>query len=234
MIWYLRAIAEYANFLGRARRREYWMFALFNWVFLIVAAILDLLFGLNFQGQPYGVIYLVYGVIMLLPGLSVTVRRLHDIGKNGWWVLISLIPFVGAIWLLILLFNNGNAGDNEYGPDPKGGIPDEDRDEVVSSDLILMIIVVWYLVNDFVSFLLSGGLYFFSDVEDQHAAMEMFFNSLPYQYFILLQYFVGMVIPFALAFVVKDSRIKTAVIIVAIIGALVSSYRFYNLLTFMF
>jgi uncharacterized membrane protein YhaH (DUF805 family) len=119
MKWYLKVLKQYADFTGRARRTEYWMFVLFNFIFIIIATILDNILGLTFGALPYGVFYLLYALAVLIPGLAVAVRRLHDIGKSGWMILISLIPIVGAIWLLVLLVTDSNPGENEYGPNPK-------------------------------------------------------------------------------------------------------------------
>ncbi|KMQ59816.1 membrane protein [Chryseobacterium sp. BLS98] len=120
MKWYLKVLKQYADFTGRARRTEYWMFVLFNMIFAIAAAVLDNLLGLKFTPEiPYGFIYLIYGLATFIPGLAVMVRRLHDVDKSGWWFLISLIPIVGTIWLLVLLATDGTPGTNQYGVNPK-------------------------------------------------------------------------------------------------------------------
>jgi len=114
--WYLKVLKKYAVFSGRASRREYWMFFLFNTVFLIVASILDLIiFGIGF-----GPLYILYALAVLIPGLAVLVRRLHDVGKSGWFLFIVLIPIAGPIWILVLTCMDGQPGDNKYGPNPKG------------------------------------------------------------------------------------------------------------------
>lgn len=96
------------------------MYLLFNTIFVIIATLLDNLLGLKFyQDMPYGFIYMVYALATFIPGLAVLVRRLHDVDKSGWWFFISLIPIVGAIWLLILLFTEGTPGTNQYGVNPK-------------------------------------------------------------------------------------------------------------------
>jgi uncharacterized membrane protein YhaH (DUF805 family) len=118
MKYYLQALSNYANFSGRARRAEYWMFILFNILFAFIAMLLDNLTGLASPELGYGVIYGLYGVIMFIPGLAVTVRRLHDVGKSGWMYFIILIPIVGAIWLLVLLLKRGDEKKNEYGDSP--------------------------------------------------------------------------------------------------------------------
>jgi uncharacterized membrane protein YhaH (DUF805 family) len=119
MNWYLQVLKKYAEFGGRARRKEYWMFALFNVIFLIVAIILDNVLGTTIGVLPYGVFYFLYALAVLLPGLAVGVRRLHDVGKSGWMMLIGLIPLIGAIWLLVLVCTDSQVGTNKWGENPK-------------------------------------------------------------------------------------------------------------------
>ncbi len=111
--WYKKVVLEnYANFDGRARRSEYWYFVLANFLISIVLQIIDAVIGLPIFGG-------LYGLAVLIPSIAVAVRRLHDINKSGWWILIALIPLVGAIWLIVLLATNGDQGPNQYGEDPK-------------------------------------------------------------------------------------------------------------------
>jgi len=123
MNYYLKVLKDYATFSGRARRSEYWYFALFNFIFLIVATVIDNVAGTTVGALPYGVFYFLYVAAVLIPGLAVAVRRLHDVGKSGWMILVVLIPFAGAIWLLVLMVTDSNAGDNEYGANPKIATP---------------------------------------------------------------------------------------------------------------
>ncbi|MBC8467736.1 MAG: DUF805 domain-containing protein [Candidatus Marinimicrobia bacterium] len=110
MEWYLKVVRDnYANFNGRASRQEYWMFVLFNIIFAVVAMVVDGVLGLGF------IIYLLYMLAVLIPSIAVFVRRMHDIGKSGWWFFISLIPLIGGIWLLVLLATDGSSEDNNYG-----------------------------------------------------------------------------------------------------------------------
>lgn len=118
MNWYLKVLKNYANFSGRARRKEYWFFILFNAMFAIVAAILDNVLGLAIKDVGYGPFYILYVLATLIPGLAVLVRRLHDIDKSGWYILLGLIPCVGGIILLVFSVTAGDPGENEYGPDP--------------------------------------------------------------------------------------------------------------------
>lgn len=119
MNWYLKVLKQYADFSGRARRKEYWMFVLFNMIFAIVAMILDNVLGIAMEGIGYGPLYGLYVLAMLIPGLAVAVRRLHDVGKSGWMILIALIPLIGTIWLLVLMVTDSNPGENQYGQNPK-------------------------------------------------------------------------------------------------------------------
>lgn len=119
MNWYLHVLKNYAQFNGRARRKEYWMFVLFNIIFAIIAMSLDNLLGFAIAGIGYGPLYGLYTLAVAIPGLAVAVRRLHDVGKSGWMLLIALIPLIGAIWLLVLLVSDSKPGENQYGPNPK-------------------------------------------------------------------------------------------------------------------
>ena len=122
MNWYVHVLKNFGNFSGRARRKEYWMFALINFIISIILGVIDGLINTKFQigpGQSMGIIQLIYSLVVLIPGLAVSVRRLHDINKSGWMLLIAFIPLVGAIWLLVLFATNGTTGENNYGPDPK-------------------------------------------------------------------------------------------------------------------
>jgi uncharacterized membrane protein YhaH (DUF805 family) len=113
MNWYLEVLKKYAVFSGRARRQEYWMFFLFN---LIITFVLGFIEGI--VGGP-GVMGLIYTLALLIPGIAVSVRRLHDTDRSGWWLLIAFVPFIGAIALLLFFVQDGNSGQNEYGEDPK-------------------------------------------------------------------------------------------------------------------
>ena len=119
MNWYLTVLKKYAVFSGRARRKEYWMFVLFNMIFAVVAALLDNLLGTAIENVGYGLFYFLYMLAVLIPSLAVVIRRLHDIGKSGWWIFITFIPLIGSIWLLVLLVTDSQPGVNQYGPNPK-------------------------------------------------------------------------------------------------------------------
>jgi len=126
--WYKKVVFEnYANFKGRARRSEYWYFALANGLIstllVVIGVIIGSVFGDALTGGIIGyVLFGLYALATLLPGLGVVVRRLHDVGKSGWFYLVAFIPFIGGIWILILFCTEGNRGPNQYGPDPKNEI----------------------------------------------------------------------------------------------------------------
>ena len=113
MNWYLKVLKQYAVFSGRAQRKEYWMFYLINF---IIASGIGLIEGL--AGSP-GVFSALYGLAVLIPGSAVSVRRLHDIDRSGWWLLIGLIPLIGIIVLLVFMVQDSKPGDNQYGVNPK-------------------------------------------------------------------------------------------------------------------
>lgn len=113
MEWYLQALQKYAEFNGRARRMEYWMFALFN---MIISLVLGLIEGL--AGGP-GVLAGLYNLAVFIPSIAVSVRRLHDTDRSGWWLLIGLVPLVGVIALLVFMVSDSQPGRNQYGANPK-------------------------------------------------------------------------------------------------------------------
>jgi uncharacterized membrane protein YhaH (DUF805 family) len=117
--WYLEVLKKYAVFNGRARRMEYWYFVLFNIIVLIVLSLIDVLLGTFNIVQGVGLLSGIYSLAVLIPTIAVTVRRLHDIDRTGWWILINLIPLIGTIVLLVFELTPGTPGSNSYGPDPK-------------------------------------------------------------------------------------------------------------------
>lgn len=119
MFWYFEVLRKYADFTGRARRTEYWMYTLFNLLIVIGLSIVDEVAGLNKATEGLSPLSTLYSLAVLIPGLAVIVRRLHDTGKSGWWILIALIPLIGAIVLLVFMVRDGDRGPNKYGLDPK-------------------------------------------------------------------------------------------------------------------
>lgn len=128
MDWMLMPLLRYADFSGRSQRMEYWLFTLFYALVIVVLLGFAILFG-----SPAGeertlaenYFLAVTGLWVLgtiIPSIAVTVRRLHDQDKSGWYYFISFVPYVGGIVMLIFMCLDGTSGPNRYGPDPKGGL----------------------------------------------------------------------------------------------------------------
>jgi uncharacterized membrane protein YhaH (DUF805 family) len=114
MNWYIEVLKKYAVFSGRARRMEYWMFVLFNFIIAIVIGIVE-----GILGSP-AILSMIYSLAVLIPSIAVSMRRLHDIGRTGWWLLIAFVPLIGAVVLLVFMVLDSQPGSNAYGPNPKG------------------------------------------------------------------------------------------------------------------
>jgi uncharacterized membrane protein YhaH (DUF805 family) len=119
MYWYFEALRKYADFSGRARRREYWVFTLISAALNIGLVVADVLIGTYDEESGFGLLSAIYALAFFLPSLAVTVRRLHDTDRSGWWMLIYFAPCVGGIVLLLFLVSDSTPGENRYGPSPK-------------------------------------------------------------------------------------------------------------------
>ena len=141
MKWYLKVIKHYADFSGRARRKELWIFVLLNMIFSNAILAFENVLGITtfdyanatmifdnvfrtatpdlFGGMGFGWFYLTYNLVVLLPSFAVGVRRFHDIGKSGWNYFVGLIPFVGVIILLVWFCKDSQTGENKWGANPK-------------------------------------------------------------------------------------------------------------------
>jgi len=118
MNWYLKAFNKYATFSGRAQRSEYWFYILFYIIGVFTLTIVDFLIGTYNEEVGMGVLGGIFMLVHFLPGLAVSIRRLHDIGKSGWWYLLNLIPLIGPIVIIIFSVLDSEE-DNVYGPNPK-------------------------------------------------------------------------------------------------------------------
>jgi uncharacterized membrane protein YhaH (DUF805 family) len=115
-------LQRYADFSGRSRRMEYWMFFVGYLGAAIIASILDGILGMSGMiGGVYGPLTLLLGLGCIVPSIACMVRRLHDQDKSGWFALLAFIPLLGGLILLVFMFLEGTRGDNQYGPDPKAG-----------------------------------------------------------------------------------------------------------------
>lgn len=119
MNWYLEVLKKYAVFSGRARRKEYWFFILFNIIISLVLGVIDGFTGSYSEAAGLGLLGGIYSLAVLIPGIAVTVRRLHDTGRSGWWFLIVLVPVIGALALLVFMVLDSKPGQNQYGANPK-------------------------------------------------------------------------------------------------------------------
>ena len=134
MEWMLMPLRRYADFSGRSRRKEYWMFALgVIIVYLILAVIGGVLLGAGsamsdgdgagaLMSSPVFILLAIFALGIIVPSIAVQVRRFHDQDKSGWFVLLNLIPYIGGLIVLVFMFLEGTRGPNKYGPDPKGAI----------------------------------------------------------------------------------------------------------------
>ncbi len=109
--------SNYVNFSGRAIRSEYWFWTLFVIVGLVIAALIDY----TIFGTPEALFYGVFGLAVFLPGLAVTIRRLHDVDRTGWWIFLNLVPLIGSIVLIVWFCTAGTPGPNRFGPEQKVG-----------------------------------------------------------------------------------------------------------------
>lgn len=119
MHWYLEALKKYAVFTGRARRKEFWWFHLVTVIITGVLGFIDREEGFMDPGTDRGLLESLFTLAMLVPSASVSIRRLHDTGRNGWWLFISVVPLVGLITFVVFMALDGQKGENDYGPDPK-------------------------------------------------------------------------------------------------------------------
>ena len=119
MNYYLDVLKKYAVFSGRAARKEYWMFVLWNFIIGVLLGIVVGVIDNVINSQALTVVSYLYSLAVLIPSLAVFFRRLHDTGRSGWWILIGLIPAIGAIVLIIFMVLDSQPGDNKYGSNPK-------------------------------------------------------------------------------------------------------------------
>ena len=123
--WFLNPLKEkFADFNGRARRKEFWMFNLFAWIISSILSVIDLALD---SSMGFSVLSSIFSLIILVPSLAVSVRRLHDVNKTGWYILLWFLPIIGWIWLIVLYATEGDQGSNQYGDDPKNPVNELDH-----------------------------------------------------------------------------------------------------------
>ena len=121
MNWYLKVLSKYAVLSGRARRTEFWMFTLISTIISMVLGALDSFFGNSpFSGPgSFSPISNLYSLAVFIPSIAVSIRRLQDTGRSGWWLLLIFIPIIGWIMLIIFYAQDSESGENRFGPNPK-------------------------------------------------------------------------------------------------------------------
>ncbi len=117
--WYLPVLKRYNVFYGRSGRKEFWLFVLINFIIAIILSIIDSIIGKVGPFGMFGVLGTLYSLFVLVPGLALSVRRLHDTGKSGWLLLLGFIPVIGFLILLYFYIQEGTPDSNEYGPNPE-------------------------------------------------------------------------------------------------------------------
>ena len=115
MNWYLEAFKKYAVFQGRSGRKEYWFFVLFNIIVSMVLGYIDRLTGTFVADAGFGIFSAIYTLAVILPGISVSVRRLHDTGRSGWWFMITIVPILGFFVFLYFMVLDSDPAENKYG-----------------------------------------------------------------------------------------------------------------------
>lgn len=165
MKWFIKSLKQYADFKGRARRKEYWMFILFGVIIGVVLTLIEIMTGTFNYFVNFGPLSALFSLVIFIPNLAVSVRRLHDIGKSGWMILIILIPIIGAIWLFILMIRDSEPGQNKYGENPKN--IDRFENQIIQEDPFNNFLTS-FLVALFVAF----GIYAVIDVTGIFAKLE--------------------------------------------------------------
>ena len=115
MNWYIKVVKKYASFSGRARRAEFWYFTLFNFIIAFAIGFVEALLSSN----DVNILSSLYSLFIFLPSLGVSIRRLHDTGRSGWWILINLIPLIGWIVYIVFVCQDSQPEENQYGKNPK-------------------------------------------------------------------------------------------------------------------
>ena len=119
MHWYFVQLKNWGEFSGRAHRKEYWMFILWHMIVYVCLFVIDSMFGFVSAEVGIGVLSGVYWLYIIIPGIALGVRRLHDTGRSGLWLLIAFVPLIGAIVILVFALQDSDPDENQYGPNPK-------------------------------------------------------------------------------------------------------------------
>lgn len=121
MNWYLEVLRKYAQFDGRSRRKEYWLFVLVNMVVSFLLTFIDRFTGTFDPGIGLGLLSGIYALAVFIPAIAVACRRLHDTGRTAWWLLILVVPLIGWVVLVVFFVQDSQEEENQYGISPKLG-----------------------------------------------------------------------------------------------------------------
>lgn len=193
MKWFIKALKQYADFKGRSRRTEYWMFSLFTLIIGVILTLIEIMTGTFNYFVNMGPLSALFGLVIFLPSISVNIRRLHDVGKSGWLILLPsillfgtilvfglidewidlflLVPFAGSIWYFILMIRDSQPGANEYGENPKN-VPYVEKEQ---SDLFYVLVMSFLtaLVMSFLTALfIAFGIYALIDITGIISSLE--------------------------------------------------------------
>jgi uncharacterized membrane protein YhaH (DUF805 family) len=223
MNYYFLAFQKYADFYGKANREEYWLFVLFTNLATILTIVLDHTLDLVIHGTFYGPIYLIYLTITFIPGLSLAVRRLHDVGKSGWMLLLAFIPIIGALWLLYLFVSPGIQNHTEQKVNTEYGEPlDADLNfhqskglptNTATGDTILLVSIGWMFFSR-----LFWGIIPKVNIE--------FYRSAYFEWINIVFLIIGSIMLIAMSAAIYDKNKKT---IVLVMGILYSAYGMYEI-----
>jgi uncharacterized membrane protein YhaH (DUF805 family) len=212
MNWYLNAFKNYTNFYGRASRTEYWMFFAFNITFAIIAYAIDLIFDVGLKKYGFGLFYSLYALVSFIPGLALTVRRLHDVNKSGWYFLLAIIPLVN-IYLIVLFCTKSDEESNAYGDKPVNSDIGEFLPNEKKITYTIISVILWIFLNRIIWQIITKSA-------------EDYYKKDYYKYVNETTLFIWSLIPLFLSLAVKNRIWK----IILLIGSLLYlCYSFYEL-----
>jgi len=211
MKWYLHAIKNFDNFDGRSSRTEYWMFGLFNLVFAIIFYSIDLIFNIGFSKLGFGPFYSLYFVFSVLPGLAVAVRRLHDLDKSGWYLLLSIVPIVN-VYFIVLLCTKSEEEENAFGEKPINSDISTFINDDKTNTRIVIIALLWLFISRIFWIIVTTFI-------------EKFYQNQYFKQCNEIMSFIGMFFPLFLSLSVKNHKWKVALLVCSVIYMLYSFYQ---------
>lgn len=215
MKWYLHAIKNFDNFDGRASRTEYWMFGLFNLVFALIFYSVDLIFNIGFSKLGFGPFYSLYFVFSFLPGLAVAIRRLHDVGKTGGYLLLGLIPLIG-IYVIALLCEKSEEEENAFGEKPINSDISTFLNDDKTNTRIIIIALIWLFISRIFWIMVTTFI-------------ENFYQNQYFKQWNEIMSCIGMFFPLFLSLSVKNHKWKITLLVCSVIYMIYSFYQLVEL-----